>query len=352
MKKCPKCGTILDDSKTKCYMCGENLGIGGSTSFLDSVDANNDIGATISNNQDNVFNNGEDIEVLDLNEVAEPDNTQTFVSHSSSSRDYFSSEINQLNMGNNSGGVVDNYNPFAMDQPQPMPEPIPELPANNLPPADSLQQIQPLPPQPKKDKKEKKEKKEKKVKQPKEHKPIPKAMIFNSTCFIIFMVLIIFAYFKFIRKPTNEDVHLRNLTYSIDPRFEARKNESEPTTNYYKYGEDCIVRIEYGFSSDTESPEKQYLKSVEEEFKNSINKNITLANSTMEIKGNKWTTLNVYLFQQGQASDLEQEQSKLLYKYSAILHNGSLYTIQYYNPEAEKTCESMYQSFEQTLKLD
>ena len=25
MKKCPKCGTILDDSKKTCYMCGTVL---------------------------------------------------------------------------------------------------------------------------------------------------------------------------------------------------------------------------------------------------------------------------------------------------------------------------------------
>ena len=348
MKKCPKCGTILDDSKTKCYMCGENLGIGGSSSFLDNV--NNDIGATISNNQDNIFNNGEDIEVLNLEDVAEPDNTQTFVSHSSSTRDYYSSEINQLNMGNNSGGVVDNYNPFAMDN-QPQPEPIPELPANNLPPVDSLQQVQPLP------EKKTKKTKEKKVKQSKDKKPIPKAMIFNTACFIIFMALIVFAYYKFIRQPDNEDVHLRNLTYSIDPRFEAIKSDQEPTTNYYKYeenGSDCIVRVEYGFSSNTDSPEKKYLDSVEEELSKSKNEYTTIEKSEMRIKDNRWSTLVVLKMPSTQEQEEQPDKlnAKMLYKYSANFYNGSLYTIQYYNPSVNETCETMYKSFEQTLRLN
>ena len=61
MKKCPKCGTILDDSKKKCYMCGTEL----VDSKKDVRNFNNDIGASISRGQDNVFNNGEDIAFKD-----------------------------------------------------------------------------------------------------------------------------------------------------------------------------------------------------------------------------------------------------------------------------------------------
>ena len=58
MKKCPKCGTILDDSKKKCYMCGTELtkSVG---SFAENFDLK--IGAQTSKGQDNVFNNGKDL---------------------------------------------------------------------------------------------------------------------------------------------------------------------------------------------------------------------------------------------------------------------------------------------------
>ena len=347
MKKCPKCGTILDDSKTKCYMCGENLGVGGSVSFLDSVD--NDIGATISSNQDNVFNNGEDIEVLNLEEVAQPqEEAQTFVSHSSSSRDIYGSEINQLNMGNNSGSV-DNYNPFVDDQipttPQVMPQqpaPVPELPPANLPPVDQFQPVQPLPVA--------NAKPEKPPKPPKEKKPIPKAMIFNTICFIIFMGLIIFAYFKFIRKEDNENVRLNSLTYTIDPRFTLQDNSSEVTANTYKYGEECVVKLEYGFTNDTEEAEDKYINSVIKQYETSLD--MIAGKEEYKVKGNTWKTVSFYYVKKGEGDNLEADKSKLRYQYMTVLHNGSLYKIQYFNPTSEEECETMYQTFKTTLYIE
>ena len=55
MKKCPKCGTILDDSKKKCYMCGTELAKT-SANFAESF--NIKVGAQTTKGQDNVFNNG------------------------------------------------------------------------------------------------------------------------------------------------------------------------------------------------------------------------------------------------------------------------------------------------------
>lgn len=95
MKRCPKCGTILDDSKNKCYMCGSDLENKTLGSFVDNFDQQ--IGAVITNNQDNVFNNGKDIvnethEILDLGEG----NDSSFFSYSSSSKGAYGEEIEQL----------------------------------------------------------------------------------------------------------------------------------------------------------------------------------------------------------------------------------------------------------------
>ena len=55
MKKCPKCNTILDDSKNKCYMCGADLHSRNPIDFMGGFD--DQIGATVTKSQDNVFNN-------------------------------------------------------------------------------------------------------------------------------------------------------------------------------------------------------------------------------------------------------------------------------------------------------
>ena len=92
MKKCPKCGTILDDSKKKCYMCG--------TELVDSKknvrNFNNDIGASISRGQDNVFNNGEDIAFKDK-DLVRKNNGNVFFSQNSNSQNTFGNEIDKLN---------------------------------------------------------------------------------------------------------------------------------------------------------------------------------------------------------------------------------------------------------------
>ena len=60
MKKCPKCGTILDDSKKKCYMCGTMLSKG-SNDFSDTFDTQtgsvNSSFNSVFENSDFLFNN-------------------------------------------------------------------------------------------------------------------------------------------------------------------------------------------------------------------------------------------------------------------------------------------------------
>ena len=97
MKKCPKCGTILDDSKKKCYMCGATLTQSQSVKDFSS-NFDRDVGAATTRVSDNVFNNGRDIDVNAKDIVdGEINNNGSFFSHSSASRDYFGGEINKLN---------------------------------------------------------------------------------------------------------------------------------------------------------------------------------------------------------------------------------------------------------------
>ena len=91
MKKCPKCGTILDDSKKQCYMCGTNLDI-----VKVDLAENNQVGAVVTGGQDNVFNNGEDIKFKGK-DVVKKNNDSAYFSQDSRSRGFFNEDLNALN---------------------------------------------------------------------------------------------------------------------------------------------------------------------------------------------------------------------------------------------------------------
>ncbi len=90
MKKCPKCGTILDDSKVKCYICGTDLQRQNLTNFGNNF--NESIGATVSSNQGNVFSQNNNIQ-SGINQSA----TNTFVSNSNYSNSLYNNQLNNLN---------------------------------------------------------------------------------------------------------------------------------------------------------------------------------------------------------------------------------------------------------------
>ena len=93
MKKCPKCGTILDDSKKKCYMCGADL----QKSPVDfSASFDSQIGATVTKSQDNVFNNVDNISVK-VSEVINNSNKTATFSQDASSSSFFKNEVDNLN---------------------------------------------------------------------------------------------------------------------------------------------------------------------------------------------------------------------------------------------------------------
>ena len=360
MKKCPKCGTILDDSKTKCYMCGASLGVGGPVSFLDSID--NDIGATVASSQDNVFNNGEDIEVLNLEDVTNKSEPQTFVSHSSSTRDFYTSEINQLNLGN-----VDDYNPFATDNAPAKPAPQGQI-NNTINEVKNLEPVQ-LPPQNQNQQPQPQPVKEKPKKEPKQKDvnwgnslstsngeiligsfKVTKPMIFNGVCFFIFMGLIIFAYVKFIKKPSNENVYLGGLVYTIDPRFQLMNNGSA-TSREYRYTSsegECDVTIEYGLnpSDDEKGSISKYLDQTREAYEK--NPNAQFKEDTIIINGEMWTTLDIN-FVVGDNLSQGEGQVVTKFKVTTIIHKGNMYYIRYSNPNVEKTCETMFNNLMGTL---
>ena len=94
MRKCPKCGTILDDTKKKCYMCGSDIQLKPQIDFMNGFD--DQIGATVTKSQDNVFNSVPDISVKVQEVIEKSNNSATFTSGSTSA-DFFKNEMNNLN---------------------------------------------------------------------------------------------------------------------------------------------------------------------------------------------------------------------------------------------------------------
>lgn len=90
MKKCPKCGTILDDSKVKCYVCGTDLQRQTLTNFGNSF--NEKIGANVSNNQGNVLNNSNSFQGVNVNQV-----NGSIASNSNFSNSVYNNQLNNLN---------------------------------------------------------------------------------------------------------------------------------------------------------------------------------------------------------------------------------------------------------------
>ena len=89
MKKCPKCGTILDDSKIKCYVCGTDLQ---RQTLTYGNSFNENIGATVSNNQGNVLSNNRAINGNNINQV-----NGSFSAGSNFSNSLYNNQLNNLN---------------------------------------------------------------------------------------------------------------------------------------------------------------------------------------------------------------------------------------------------------------
>ena len=94
MKKCPKCGTILDDTKKKCYMCGADLQAKPQIDFMNGF--NDQIGAAVTKSQDNIFNSVPDISVK-INEVVQESNDNAVFSNGSKPANFYKKEMDSLN---------------------------------------------------------------------------------------------------------------------------------------------------------------------------------------------------------------------------------------------------------------
>ncbi len=385
MKKCPKCGTILDDSKKKCYMCGADLMRSSITNFGDSF--NEQIGANVTTSQDNVFNNVENI-VANVSEVVNDNDNVTFSSQSSSV-DFFKNELNGLNSvqydersaiekmfsGDSrfrSREEIDaqeaiNKNaqsPIIQNENMPIDTPFNSNDNSNNEQfnSGSVNDVTP-------------------VVQTSEHRDVQKkespsinwgnnltdsntgnfwnfkdktsrpkvnaSFIFNSACFVIFLIGMVYVYFHFINPKNTGDLSFGGLNYSIDDRFELKTDNTN--NRYYTSGNNCAIRINYGAANNSDGFIESYFEGIKATYENQ--EGYSTATEKIQLNGNVWSELSV--IEIAKDKDSATGYSTITkYKHVSIVHNGSFYDIVYTNTENDSDCSSMYKNFVSSLKFD
>jgi len=360
MKKCPKCGTVLDDSKKKCYMCGADLQKNKTASFGDSF--NSQIGATMSIGQDNVFNNTNNINanLNDVNKYSKNTNNEF-----SSSKNMFQNELDGLNslkydnrsklekifdsdskknskketVIKNTGSVnsLNNTGKAKVSSPSKeeifsTPDPVSkERTSAPINWGDNLNN----------------KKQQRRTKQKKEV-GFSFNMLLNFICFFICIGGILFVYFKFIKeKDSNEYISFGGLNYQINNNFILKTDDN--FSRYYTFGDNCAVRINYGSATNPDTFIENYFNKVKDTYANQ--EGYTTSTQILSINDNKWSELSVQgLKENASAPGGFSFYSK--YKHIAIVYKGNYYDIVYANTEDDTTCSGMYDTLIESFYFD
>ena len=384
MKKCPKCGTILDDSKKKCYMCGADLQKRTSIDFGENFD--DDIGATVSKSQDNVFGSVENISI-NVDDVVDNSNSDVTFSSNSSSADIYKNQIDSLN-----SMQYDERSPLekifssdsrfrskdeinaqdAMKKNAKSKKKASSSKKKNTETSDLFsnkvkKEVPPLmPPIEKNDNFSSQKDIQKpainwgnnllnsgnndvsgyKDKVSKKFSISP-SFIFNSVCFLLFLFLMGYMYFNFIKPKVNETTSFGGLNYKIDSKFILKNDDNY--SRYYTYGEDCALRINYGPTGNVDGFIESFFEGVKTEYESK--KGYTTMQEEIKIQDNVWSSLSVIQLQENTAGPGGYS-SKTKYKYVSIVYKGNFYDIRYVNIQDDGTCSSMYDAFVQTLAFD
>ena len=371
MKKCPQCGTILEATKKKCYMCGAELQKSAIMDFGDAFDEQ--VGATVTTGQNNaltsvtnvmdgangsVSGNNDNVtfsnamstaqeveEKITLDMPPKYDNRTAIEKIFSTDERYKNIDEFELekNLSNN-----DDFNPFSKHDEHQSIGAAPVTPPPPPPPAPLFEL--------KKDEKKKEDINwgnnlqtsvtENNVGA--EAKALPK-MSFNKVMNIIsvafFVVVVIVLIVVLINKnQKNQTVSFGGLEYQISKDFVLKTEEN--SSRYYMYGSECALKISYGATIETDTYIDNYFDRVKNSFPDSTTKR-----SEIQINGNRWTDVSVFDFEKNPAATNGYSEV-LRYQYVAIIHRGNFYDIVFANDINDGRCKSMFDQFMNSVKLD
>lgn len=335
MKKCTKCGTILDDSKKKCYMCGMDFQKKKIESFGETFDKS--IGAMVTQSQDNVFNNTNDISVK-MNDVVKS-NDSLFSKKGTTSNFYDSVNFT----GENPKKIV--YNTKSGRKGSNITK-INNTNANSK--SSTKNNINKLT----------KTNDEKKINitfgndlknnnMKKNDFKVNKILFFNIICSIIFFAIIGYVYFNHLRPLSNEDVSFGGLKYTIDDKFILKSKETN--SNYYIYDEYCAIRVNYGPTSNVDSFIDNYFDGIKKEYESM--EGFSTLNEEIKINDNLWSSLSIVELQKN-SNNANGYSNITKYKYITIVYNGNFYDIKFANLNNDSECIKMFNNFTSSLSLD
>lgn len=392
MRKCPKCNTILDDSKNKCYMCGADLKSRNPLDFMNGF--NDQIGAAVTESQDNVFNNVSGISAK-VEQVTNKNESNATISTGSSSADFYQQQMNNLNsmqydertaiekifsndnrfkskdeinaeeaLKNNKNTKIQN-NPFgdAFGEKKKTKEKV--VTNNNVVQQVPFQQMnQQIAPAPVVNQPVRPSKKEKKASinwgnnlnnsnkksffggnSSNNGNRFNVNFFLNTACFVLLLFGFIVVIVKNLGKEKVDTIELGNLTYQINEKF-VLENQSE-ASNYYAYGENCVLRISYGLNEEDDFLDT-YFNNVQEEY--SSEEGYITRKSTMTVGNNELVEITVTHLKENSAVESGYTANET-YKFVTVLHNKRFYEIRFVNLIGDNECSLMYDDLIDSLSF-
>lgn len=335
MAKCPKCGTSVDEFSTQCHMCGTSFeGMQLEGTYKDDGFADNffaQIGGVVSSEQDTILNNvGINVDNADLsNQNAIEQNNVFLANENTNNNESYNSVVNEVK----NDGLINNGD----EEDEMLSEIKHKLDREEIGSDVIIEKIH-----------------EERMKENFEEfsaiKPanvqVSKSFIFNTACFVVFILMMVFVYFTFIKEPTSTITELGGLSYDIDTEFVLTNENSG--SKYYSYnGDNCALRVTYG-SANSDGFLSSYFDTVREGFKG--NAKYTFQNEEIKIHNNTWTGLSVMEISENSQVNGGYE-SLLKYKYASIVYNANFYHIVFVNIDSDDKCNTMFNDFMGTLQF-
>lgn len=341
MAKCHRCGTRVDQNSLQCHMCGASFeGIELEGSYKDDGFADNffaQIGGVVSNEQNTILNNSDvsvDNAEISTN-TAILDNTVFVANEETAESENYNSVVNNANleMNDTSNQVSNNVD----DEDEMLNEIKHKLDREEAVSDVMIEKIT---------EERRHDHVDDYVDRAQSNVTVNKSFIFNTACFVIFILILIFAYFTFIKAPVSSNTELGGLSYKIDSEFVLTNENSG--SKYYNYNNDnCALRVTYG-SATSDGFLSSYFDTVREGFKGSDK--YAFQNDEIKVKNNTWSGLSVMEMVESPNSPGGYT-SKLKYKYASIVHNANFYHIVFVNLDSNEQCNKMFNDFMNTLEF-
>ena len=172
------------------------------------------------------------------------------------------------------------------------------------------------------------------------------AGLFNFLSILIFIGLVGFGYFKFIKPSMDTNKEMGRLSYTINKDFKL-SNKAEDN-RFYSYGESCGLRLSYGSTNDANSFVDNYFNDIKTQYESDMNS--FTEKSSLKINGNTWSELSVIYLED--VEDLSKKENIVKYRYVSIVYEGKFYHTVFVNPNNDKKCYDMYEEFIQSMEFD